>query len=128
MYRVVYNTQMKATFGRIIRTKRESLKTVDAKYSLRQVAHRIGIQPSFLSKIEREEEASLSTAKIIALANDLSFDPDELLALNGKISNDIQSLITKRPGLLAKLIRQLCNLPDKTIRRIITDIQAGYWQ
>ncbi len=119
---------MKSTFGRVLRRKRESLKEVNTKYSLRQVAYRIGVQPSFLSKIEREEVASLSKDKIIALANDLAFDSDELLALNGKISNDIQSIIIKRPVLLSTAIRQLSKLPDKTIRRIITDIQDSNGQ
>jgi transcriptional regulator with XRE-family HTH domain len=58
--------------GRYIRERREKLRKKDQHYSLRQVANRIGIEPSYLSKIERGERVSLSEKKIIALAKELN--------------------------------------------------------
>jgi len=85
-------------FGQHIREKREALRKSDSSYSLRQVAGRIGVEPSYLSKIERgEHKAYLIEEKIRALANDLNEDPDILLAFSGKISQDIQEIIRKRP-------------------------------
>ena len=72
---------MKNIFGSYLRERRETLREKDSSYSLRQVAIRIGIEPSYLSKIERGEQAYLSEEKIIALAKDLDEDPDVLLAL-----------------------------------------------
>ena len=59
---------MNNIFGSYIREKREALRQYDRSYSLRQVAGRIGVEPSYLSKIERgEHQAYLIEGKIKAL-------------------------------------------------------------
>lgn len=118
---------MKKVFGDYLRQKREKLRSKDRSFSLRQVAGQIGIEPSYLSKVERGEPVSLSEEKIIALARVLDEDPDVLLALNGKISSDIQEAIRKRPKLFAKLIRELKNLPDHSVLRIVREVRDGKW-
>ena len=42
-------------FGVAVRTAREELRRSDRRYSLRQVAQRVGVEPAYLSKIERGE-------------------------------------------------------------------------
>ena len=84
---------MNKIFGQYVREKRLSLQKKDKKFSLRQVAVRIGIEPSYLSKLERGEQSYLSEKKIIALANELNEDTDVLLALIGKVSKDIQEIM-----------------------------------
>ena len=118
---------MKNIFGSFIREHREALREKDSSYSLRQVAIRIGIEPSYLSKIERGEQIYLSEEKIIALAKDLDEDPDVLLALNGKISSDVQEIIRKRPKLFVELIRDLKDLPDHAVLRIVREVRDGKW-
>ncbi len=115
-------------FGEYIREKRESLRQTDTSFSLRQVAGRIGVEPSYLSKIERgEHKAYLIEEKIRALANDLNEDPDILLALSGKISQDIQEIIRKRPLIFAQLIRELKIMPDNAVLRIVREVRDGHW-
>ena len=114
-------------FGGYIREKRAALRTTDPRYSLRQVATRIGIEPSYLSKIERGEQTYLSEEKIVALANDLGEDPDVLLALSGKVSKDIQEIIRKRPKLFTQLIRDLKDMPDQAVLRIVREVRDGNW-
>jgi HTH-type transcriptional regulator, competence development regulator len=118
---------MNFPLGAYIREKRESLKEKDRRFSLRQVATRIGIEPSLLSRIERGEPGSLSEPKIYALAKDLDEDPDVLLALGGKVSSDIQDVIRKRPKLFSQLIRDLKNLPDYAVLRIVREVRDGKW-
>jgi transcriptional regulator with XRE-family HTH domain len=119
---------MQYTFGQYIRDKREKLRANDRRYSLRQVAIRMGVEPSYLSKIERgDQKAYLTEEKIRSLAEDLGEDPDVLLALSGKISQDIQSIIRKRPLLFAQLIRELKNMPDHAVLRIARDVRDGEW-
>jgi len=118
---------MNKVFGQFIRDKRMLLLKEDRKYSLRQVATRIGIQPSYLSKIERGEQTYLSEEKISALARELNEDIDVLLALNGKISTDIQEIIRKRPQLFAQLIRELKNMPDHAVLKIVREVRDGDW-
>ena len=113
--------------GQYIREKRTLLQKEDRKFSLRQVATRIGIEPSYLSKLERGEQSYLSEEKIIALANELNEDKDILLALIGKVSEDIQEIIRKRPQLFAQMIRELKNMPDHAILRIVREVRDGDW-
>ena len=118
---------MKELFGNYIREKRLSLQKEDKKFSLRQVAGRISIEPSYLSKLERGKEIYLSEDKIAALADELCEDKDVLLALIGKVSIDIQEIIKKRPQLFAQLIRELKNMPDTAVLRIVREVRDGKW-
>jgi len=115
------------TFGGYIRKQRETLKAQDRCFSVRQVAQRIGVEPAYLSKIERGDVAPPSEAKIRALAEELDEDPDVLLAMAGKVSSDLQAIIRKRPQLFAELIRQLKSLPAHAILRIARDVRDGDW-
>jgi len=118
---------MKTGFDNYIRTRREELRKQDRRFSQRQVALRIGIEPSYLSKLERGEEVHLSEEKVRALAHDLQVDPDVLLALSGKISGDLQEAIRKRPQLFAHLIRELKDLPDHAVLRVVREVRDGKW-
>jgi len=115
------------TFGEYVRERRESLKLEDRRFSVRQVAQRIGVEPAYLSKIERGDVAPPSEAKIRALAEELGEDTDMLLAMAGKVSSDLQEIIRKRPQLFADLIRQLKTMPDNAILRIARDVRDGDW-
>jgi len=53
-------------FGQHIRDTREELRKGDRRYSLRQVAQRIGIEPAYLSKIERGEGSIKTMTQPIA--------------------------------------------------------------
>ncbi len=118
---------MDTLFGTTIRRRREALKKTDKRFSLRQVATRVGMEPSYLSKIERGLPAPLSEEKTVALAIDLNLNPDVLLALSGKISADIKAIIQKRPELFAELIRQLRDMPDQAVLRLVREVRDGVW-
>lgn len=117
-----------ATFATYLRATRESLQAVDAaSFTLRQVAMRAGIEPAYLSKIERNEAAPPSEATIARLANELRQDPDLLLAMAGKVSSELQAVIRQRPKLFADLLRELKSAPDHAILRIVREVRDGNW-
>lgn len=118
---------MKEALGNFLRSAREELRQKDNRFSLRQVAQRIGVEPSYLSKVERGENVSLSEEKLIKLAQDLGQDPDIVLALSGRVSSDLQEVIRKRPVLFAKLIRELKNAPDQAVLRVVREVRDGEW-
>jgi len=95
--------------------------------SLRAVAREVGIEPSYLSKIERNIEPPPSEEMIRKLAGVLDEDVDVLLALAGKISADLREIICKRPALFSKLIRELKSMPDHAILRISREVTDGDW-
>jgi len=114
-------------FGDYVRERREALREQDDRYSVRQVAQRIGVEPSFLSKVERGEVPPPSEGKIVALARELGADPDVLLALAGKVSSDLQAAIRKRPELFGSLIRELRTMPDHAVLRLVREVRDGKW-
>lgn len=114
-------------FGEFVRNRREELRRADPTFSVRGVAGRLGIQPSYLSKVERGEVAPPSEATIVRLAGELDVDADVLLALAGKVSSDLQEAIRKRPELFGELIRQLRDMPDHAVLRLVREVRDGEW-
>ena len=96
-------------------------------FSGRKIAKVIGVEPAFLSKVEREIVAPPSEAKVIALANALGQDQDVLLAMAGKVSSDLLNIIRDRPALFAELIRKLKTEPDHALLRVVREVRDGDW-
>ena len=118
---------IEAAFGSLIRERREGLREGDARFSVRQVAQRVGIEPAYLSKIERGAMAPPGEATIRKLAAELGEDADMLLALAGKVSSDLREIIRRRPRLFAELLRQLRDAPDHAILRLVRQVRDGEW-
>ena len=114
-------------FGEYLRQRREKLQQTDPMFSLRRVAGAIGVEPSYLSKVERGDQPPPSEKTIVALARELDEDPDVLLALAGKVSADLQQIIRKRPRLFAQLIRELKDMPDHAVLRVVREVRDGTW-
>jgi transcriptional regulator with XRE-family HTH domain len=117
----------KAPLGQYLRKRREALRAHDARFSVRQVAARVGLEPSYLSKIERGLQPPPGEVAIRALAEDLGEDADVLLALAGKVSSDLQSIILKRPQLFARLLRELKGMPEHAVLRLVREVRDGNW-
>ena len=66
-------------------------------------------------------------AAIRRLAEELREDPDVLLAMAGKVSGDLQSIILDRPQLFGDLLRQLRDAPDQAIQKVVREIRDGDW-
>lgn len=115
------------SFGEYIRHIREGLRSNDQKFSVRQVAQRIGIEPAYLSKIERGDQSPPSESTIRKIAAELGEDPDMLLAMAGKVSTDLQEIICRRPQLFANLLRELKDAPDNAILKVVREIRDGIW-
>ena len=117
---------MSTELGSYLRACREALKAENKAFSLRQVAQRIEVEPSYLSKVERGREVP-SEPKIRRLADELGLNQDVLLALAGKVSADLQLVIRKRPELFAQVIRDLARLPDHAVLRVVREVRDGGW-
>ena len=118
---------METVFGQYVRQRREALRATDRAFSVRKVARRVGIEPSYLSKIERGTQPPPGEQTIMALARELGEDPDVLLAMAGKVSSDLQEIIRKRPRVFAELIRQLKKMPDHAVLRLVREVRDGNW-
>ena len=118
---------MSKTFGTYIRKRRSELQGESPDFSVRRLARRIGVEPSYLSKVERDETPPPSEAKIMSLAEALGEDPDMLLAMAGKVSSELQAIIRARPKLFAQMIRELKAVPEKQVRQMVKKVRDGNW-
>jgi HTH-type transcriptional regulator, competence development regulator len=116
------------TLGEFLRERRLELQARDARFSLTQVAQRVGVTPAFLSQVERGQARSGPAEETLRLlARELEVDADLLLALGGKVSGDLQEAIRRRPVLFAQLIRELRDLPDHAVLRLVREVRDGEW-
>lgn len=115
------------SIGSFLRERREALRATDRAFSVRQVAQRVGVEPSYLSKVERGEVPPPSEDTLVRLASELGVDADLVLALAGKVSSDLQETIRRRPQLFAQLIRELRHLPDHAVLRVVREVRDGDW-
>lgn len=114
-------------FGSYIREKRESLLLGDKSYSLRQMAVRVGVEPSYLSKVERGDELSPSEALVKKIAAELGEDSNVLLAMVGRVSSELRDIILARPVLFAELLEALKDSPEHAILRVSREVKDGCW-
>ena len=114
-------------FGALIRRLRERRLKTDRRFSLRQFAAMIGVSPTYLCKIEREEFPPPSEERIVAIAEALGESPDRLLALAGKVPSDLSRIILRRPEIIADFLRKADKVGAKGLKRIIRKIDDGSW-
>lgn len=114
-------------FGNHTRLLRKQRHSVNGRYSIRQTAERIGVEPAYLGKIERGD-ASPSEDLIRRMAADLGEDADLLLALAGQVAEDIRKIIVARPVLFAELIRGLSDAPDDKLMALVHKVRNDEWQ
>lgn len=101
-------------FGAYIRRERET-----RGIGLREMAKMIGVSPTYLSKVERDDFSPPAEDKVRAIANILAVDVDDLLARAGRVSSDISDIIKSQPVELAALLRTTSGLTAEQIVRLV---------
>ena len=112
-------------FGNYIRHLREQRREVNRRYTVREVARRIGVEPAYLGKIERGDVSSPSEETIRRLAAELGEDADLLLSLAGKVASDVCEIIIGNPILFAELIRGLSDAPEGELVLLVRKVRNG---
>ena len=106
-----------STFGAYIRKKRK-----ERHISLRKLADLIGINFTYLSKIENSELAPPSEEKVLALANVLELDADDLFHLAGKPSGELAYLAVQPH--MPTILRAAKDLNDDEKREVVRYIES----
>jgi transcriptional regulator with XRE-family HTH domain len=106
-------TDGREKFGAFIRGKREA-----KEIGLREMAKMIGVSPTYLSKVERDEFPPPAEDKVKAIAQIIECDADDLLARAGRVSSDISDIIRRRPVELTALLRTTEKLTADQITRL----------
>jgi transcriptional regulator with XRE-family HTH domain len=105
-------------FGAFIRRERES-----KEIGLREMAKMIGVSPTYLSKVERDEFSPPAEDKVKAIAKIIGCDADDLLARAGRVSTDVSDIIKRRPVELAALLRTTKGLTAEDIAKLAQQAQ-----
>jgi transcriptional regulator with XRE-family HTH domain len=101
-------------FGRMVRKLRE-----EKNISIAQFAKKVGISPTYLAPIEREVFPPPAESKVVRIARALDQDPDEFLALAGRIRHDLTRIIRRQPRQAAKLLRAIDGLSRDDIEELV---------
>lgn len=92
-------------FGAFVRRERMA-----REIGLREMAKKIGVSPTYMSKVERDEFTPPTEDKVKSIALILECDLDELLALAGRVPSDLAEIIKRRPVEISALLRTANNL------------------
>ena len=106
------------TFGATIRTLRQ-----EKQISLRKFAEKVGISPTYQSKIERDEFPPPGEETVRKMARTLEQDEDTLLGLAGKVASDLPKIVQRRPGIMPLLVRTASKLSDEKLQKMIKQMQ-----
>lgn len=115
---VMVKQKTEKTFGACIRAWRE-----EKEIGLRKFADLVGISPTYLSKIERNEFPPPGEEKVIAIARELEKDPDELLALAGRVASDLEEIIQQTPREMATFLRAARGMSPKDIEQLTKQVE-----
>jgi transcriptional regulator with XRE-family HTH domain len=108
------------SFGALVRREREA-----KEIGLREMAKNIGISPTYLSKIERGDFDPPAEDKVRKIAEIIGRDPDELLALAGRVASDLTDIIRQCPRGLANFLRTAKGLSAEDIARLARQAQRA---
>lgn len=107
-------------FGAFVRRHREA-----KEIGLREMAKMIGVSPTYLSKVEREEFAAPVEDKVRAIAKIIGCDADELMARAGRVSSDLADIIKSNPVELAALLRTTKGLTADEVTKLARQAQRA---
>ena len=82
------------------------------------------MSPTYLAPIERDVFPPPAEPKIVRIAKALDQDPDELLALAGRIGADLRRIIRKQPSRVARLLRAIDGLPEEDVNALIAAAES----
>jgi transcriptional regulator with XRE-family HTH domain len=107
-------------FGALVRREREA-----KEIGLREMAKMIGVSPTYLSKIERDEFKAPAEDKVRAIAQIIECDADDLLARAGRVAADLSDIIKQHPRELAALLRTTKGLTAEDMAKLARQAQRA---
>ncbi len=100
------------TFGQLLREKR-----VAKGYSLRKFAQLVGISPTYLSQVEQGNVDPPTAGRVKRMAELLDENPDEWIALAGRVPDDLPAIIQEKVE-VPDLLRAVQGLTAEQLRKL----------
>ncbi len=99
---------MEKSFGQKLQELRRS-----ARLSQRDLAEEVGVDFSYISKVENDRLPPPAADTIVKICSALGAPPDDLLALTGKVPTDVREMLTSPSALRFIRRAQEMNLTDQ---------------
>lgn len=105
------------TFGGVLRERR-----IAKGYSLRKFAEMVDVSPTHLSLVEQNKlEKSPTAERVRRMAEVLSENPDEMIALAGRVPEDLPKIIQEQPTQMPELLREASGLTSDQLKRLTAE-------
>jgi transcriptional regulator with XRE-family HTH domain len=105
------------SFGQQLRLKR-----VAKGYSLRKFAELVGVSPTYLSQVEQGNADPPTAERVHRMAGLLGENPDEWIALAGRVPEDLPEIIQKHSE-VPDLLRAVKGLTAEQLRKLRDDAE-----
>lgn len=105
-------------FGQWLRKKR-----LAKGYSLRKFAEEVGVSPTYLSHVEQGEADPPTAERVTKMAILLDENADEMIALAGRVPEDLPEIIQSQPTEMLELLREASGLSAEELRKLIKQIR-----
>lgn len=113
--------QVSYAFGQVIRSARK-----EQEYSQRELAKLIGVNHTYLSKLENDHAGYPPSEEVIqALAEKLYLKPDELRTLAGRITPEDEKVfqeLVKQYNQVPALLRRMRDNPEYA-KKLLSDVE-----
>jgi transcriptional regulator with XRE-family HTH domain len=106
-------THKRRTFGELLREKR-----IEKGFSLRKFAELVGVSPTYLSQVEQGNVTPPTADRVKRMAELLGENPDEWIALAGRVPEDLPGIIQKEPTAMPELLREASGLTADQLRKL----------
>ena len=100
-------------FGQMLREKR-----LAKGYSLRSFAKRVDVSPTYLSQVEQDNVDPPTADRVKRMAELLGENPDQWIALAGRVPEDLPGIIQKQPTEMPELLREASGLSADQLRQL----------
>lgn len=112
-------TNRPRAFGRVLRQKR-----LQKGLSLRSFAKLVDVSPTYLSLVEQGKvERSPTADRVKKMAEVLGENPDEFIALAGRVPGDLPEIIQQQPTQMPELLREASGLSAEQLRQLTDHIR-----
>ena len=100
-------------FGQMLREKR-----IAKGFSLRKFAQLVAVSPTYLSQVEQGNVQPPTADRVKRMAELLGENPDEWIALAGRVPEDLPEIIQSHPREIPELLRAASGLTAQQLERL----------
>lgn len=105
-------SKSRKTFGESLREKR-----IEKGFSLRKFAQLVGVSPTYLSQVEQGNVDPPTADRVQRMAELLGENPDEWIALAGRVADDLPAIIREKTE-VPDLLRAVQGLTADQLRKL----------